>query len=61
VTVRVTADCTACGACLITCPTQALTPAPGRPAVSDPRCIDCLACIEICPVDAIWLRDRPGR
>jgi NAD-dependent dihydropyrimidine dehydrogenase PreA subunit len=60
-TVRVTAACTACGACLITCPTQALIPAPGRPAVRDARCIDCLACIEICPVDAIRLLDPPGR
>ncbi len=45
--------CTACGACLATCPERALLPAPKRPAVDDARCTGCLACIEICPVDAI--------
>ncbi|MDA8044123.1 MAG: 4Fe-4S binding protein [Actinomycetota bacterium] len=52
-TVRVLASCTACGACLVTCPERVLHRAPGRPRVEDDRCTDCLACIEICPVDAI--------
>ncbi|HEY3810230.1 MAG TPA: 4Fe-4S binding protein [Acidimicrobiales bacterium] len=52
-TVRIGAGCTACGACLTTCPTGALAPAPGRPAVDDERCTDCLACVEVCPVDVI--------
>jgi ferredoxin len=54
-TVRVGASCTACGACLLTCPAGALSPAPRRPTVDAPRCTDCLACIEVCPVDAISL------
>jgi ferredoxin len=54
-TVAISSACTACGACLQTCPTRALTPAPRRPAVDDPLCTDCLACIEVCPVDAISL------
>jgi Pyruvate/2-oxoacid:ferredoxin oxidoreductase delta subunit len=45
--------CTACGACLVTCPPQALVPAPGRPDVVDGRCTGCLACVEVCPRDAI--------
>jgi len=54
VTVAILADrCTACGACLVTCPERALRPAPYRPAVDDDRCTDCLACLEVCPVDAI--------
>jgi ferredoxin len=53
VTVRVGPGCTACGACLITCPTRALSPAPRRPAVDAGRCTDCLACVEVCPTDAI--------
>jgi Pyruvate/2-oxoacid:ferredoxin oxidoreductase delta subunit len=51
--VTVTADCTACGACLATCPERALIAAPGRPDVVDERCTGCLACVEICPRDAI--------
>jgi precorrin-8X/cobalt-precorrin-8 methylmutase len=52
-TVTVAATCTACGACLATCPERALLPAPRRPAVIDSLCTDCLACLEVCPVDAI--------
>lgn len=52
-TVTIAPTCTACGACLVTCPSRALRPAPRRPAVVDERCTDCWACIEICPVDAI--------
>ena len=54
-TVRVASTCTACGACLVTCPTGALSVAPHRPAVDGRACIDCLACVEVCPVDAVSL------
>jgi Pyruvate/2-oxoacid:ferredoxin oxidoreductase delta subunit len=53
VTVTVSNECTACGACLLTCPERALLPAPGRPDVVAARCTGCLACVEICPRDAI--------
>jgi Pyruvate/2-oxoacid:ferredoxin oxidoreductase delta subunit len=52
-TVAVSSQCTACGACLITCPERALVAAPGRPDVVTERCTGCLACVEICPRDAI--------
>lgn len=52
-TVTVAATCTACGACLATCPERALIPAPRRPTVIDVLCTECLACLEVCPVDAI--------
>ena len=52
--------CTACGACLLTCPEHALRPAPHRPAVIGSRCTSCGECIEICPADAITLRDEAG-
>ena len=56
-TVVIRATCTACGACLITCPADALMAAPGRPSVNQWNCTDCLACLEVCPVDAIsWVR-----
>ena len=54
-TVEIATRCTACGACLATCPTTALVPAPHRPRVVDARCTDCLACVEVCPADAISL------
>lgn len=52
-TVRIGPACTACGMCVLTCPTGALRRAPRRPLVLDARCTDCLACVEICPVDAV--------
>ncbi|MGH9109590.1 MAG: indolepyruvate ferredoxin oxidoreductase subunit alpha [Acidimicrobiales bacterium] len=52
-TVVIDDRCTACGACLVTCPTLALLPAPGRPMVVDERCTGCLECVEICPRGAI--------
>jgi len=59
VTVAVAATCTACGACLATCPERALLRAPRRPKVIDALCTDCLACLEVCPVDAIVPIPRP--
>jgi MinD superfamily P-loop ATPase len=59
---QVTVDdrCTACGACLVTCPERALLAAPRRPAVVPGRCTGCLACIEICPRDALTVEDMEG-
>jgi ferredoxin len=55
------AACTACGACIATCPEDALLAAPMRPDVVADRCTECLACIEVCPTDAISrVADRPG-
>lgn len=51
--VLITDACTACGACLATCPEHALRRAPKRPAVDDAACTACWACIEICPAGAI--------
>jgi len=53
VTLVIDDRCTACGACIATCPEHALLPAPKRPLVSDARCTLCLACIEVCPRDAV--------
>lgn len=47
----VTQDCTACGACLLTCPEHAIVV--GIPlTVRADRCTSCGECVEICPVDA---------
>jgi len=34
---------------------MALSQAPLRPDVTAARCTDCLACVEVCPADAIHL------
>lgn len=57
-TVAVTERCTACGACIVTCPERALVPAPARPDIVEARCTGCLACVEICPRDAIEETER---
>jgi ferredoxin len=45
-------ECTACGACLLTCPEHAITPSLPL-QVQAGRCTDCGECIEVCPRDAI--------
>lgn len=52
-TLIIGSTCTACGACIVTCPERALRRAPRRPELLVKRCTNCLACIEICPTDAI--------
>ncbi|MGZ6792632.1 MAG: DUF362 domain-containing protein [Mycobacteriales bacterium] len=48
----ITDACTACGACLLTCPEHAF--AVGVPLrVREDRCTDCGECVEVCPADAI--------
>ncbi len=51
--VTIDARCTACGACIVTCPEMALLAAPRRPLVVSDRCTGCLACIEVCPAGAV--------
>ena len=47
-----TADCTACGACLLTCPEHAIVV--GLPlSVREDRCTSCGECVEVCPADAV--------
>ncbi|MDQ3988821.1 MAG: cobalamin biosynthesis protein [Actinomycetota bacterium] len=56
----ISSACTACGACLLTCPEHALHPAPQRPLVISPRCSSCGECVEVCPTDAIILHNGLG-
>ncbi len=56
----ISSACTACGACLRTCPEYALRPAPQHPVVVAARCTSCGECMEICPTDAITLWDMRG-
>jgi ferredoxin len=45
-------ECTACGACIDECPTEAISE--GDIYVIDAElCTDCGACADVCPVEAI--------
>ncbi|RLC52911.1 MAG: ferredoxin [Candidatus Cloacimonadota bacterium] len=45
--------CIGCGACIDTCPVEALTMVDDKAVVDEDKCVDCGACIEACPVEAI--------
>lgn len=45
--------CKRCGACIKTCPTQAMSPDDGFPIIDYKKCISCFCCDEVCPYDAI--------
>jgi NAD-dependent dihydropyrimidine dehydrogenase PreA subunit len=47
--------CTGCGACVTTCPVEALKMEEGKVVVDESACIDCGACVSECPVQAIKL------
>ena len=48
----ITEECTACGSCIDSCPTDAISE--GEIYVIDAElCTDCGACVETCPVEAI--------
>ncbi len=52
VTYAFTDACTACGACLLTCPEHAIVA--GLPLrVRGDRCTACGECVEVCPADAV--------
>ncbi len=45
--------CAGCGACVGTCPVEALSMDGDIAVVDEDTCIDCGACISSCPCDAI--------
>jgi ferredoxin len=45
--------CIGCGACIDTCPTEALEMVDDKAVVDAEKCVDCGACIDSCPVSAI--------
>lgn len=51
--------CTACGACLLTCPEHALV-ATVPLQVRAERCTACGECVEVCPADALTLSGGAG-
>jgi len=49
-------SCTACGACVATCPERAISAAPLRPVLNWTLCNGCLECVEVCPRNAVDAR-----
>ena len=48
--------CVGCGACVATCPMQALElDDEGKSTVNEEACIECGACVASCPVEALSL------
>jgi len=45
--------CIGCGACIDTCPVEALEMVGDKAVVDAEKCIDCGACIDSCPVGSI--------
>ncbi len=50
---KITDDCVACGACMGTCPTEAIKEADGAYSIDADACIDCGSCVDSCPSGAI--------
>ena len=49
----ITEDCSSCGACLATCPVNAISEGDDIYEINAEVCTDCGECEEACPVEAI--------
>ena len=47
--------CTGCGACVDSCPVEAITMEDDVAVIDADACVDCGACVGECPVEAISL------
>ncbi|MDD2445482.1 MAG: 4Fe-4S binding protein [Clostridia bacterium] len=48
--------CIACGACVSTCPVNAISfEEDGKPQIDKNKCIKCGSCVVICPTQAITI------
>ncbi len=45
--------CTACEACVESCPSEAIAMAAEKAAIEADKCVDCGVCVDECPVEAI--------
>jgi len=49
----ITDECTMCGACVDSCPVEAIGEGETKYAIDPALCTDCGACVDECPVEAI--------
>ena len=50
--------CNACGECIDTCPTEAISMVEDKALVDPDECTECYACIDPCPEDAISMLEE---
>ena len=53
-------SCTKCAACLPECPTASIIEGKNQYYIDTDTCADHAACVNVCPVDAISVRDEPS-
>jgi len=46
-------DCTACGSCMDSCPSEAIKEGEEKYSIDADLCVDCGSCVDACPVGAI--------
>ena len=46
-------DCTMCGACVDSCPVEAISEGESKYEIDAALCTDCGACVGECPIEAI--------
>ena len=49
----VSGECTSCGLCQRLCPTGCIAMRSGKPTFAWKKCVQCMACVQWCPVQAI--------
>jgi len=50
---NITDECTMCGACVDSCPVEAISEGETQYTIDAALCTDCGACVGECPVEAI--------
>jgi ferredoxin len=46
-------ECTKCGNCADSCPSEAITEGDEKYLIDEEKCVDCGVCADDCPVEAI--------
>ena len=50
---KISDECTACGSCIDSCPSEAIKEGDPKYNIVADACIDCGSCVDACPVTAI--------
>lgn len=50
---KITEDCSSCGACVSSCPVEAISEGDPTYVIDPNTCTDCAECVETCPMEAI--------